>query len=590
LTASVGHVEARGSAHARAVLVDSALPIVLLATAVGLWALSLDEIDLRRVSNVGLISALPASFFAAVYLLTVSFGLTLASGRLVPLAPIHVVVQVLVLFGTPSFVEDGPRLQIAWSLAGIVDYITQNNAIDRGIDAFFNWPGFFVLVSFLTRAADLPDSLGLAQWAPLFFNLAYVPPLLLILRSLSLTDRQTWVALWLFFSGNWVGQDYLSPQAFAYFLYLAAIAIMLVNFAPRAGRKDDSDASLPSPRGRVVAVVVVVLLALVLAPSHQLTPWALVASIGALVVVRRLPLVGLPVLLAAIAATWVVFFAGPYLAGHFGTVASPIGSIGSNVESNLGQRLEGNAGHLFVVRARLAFSAGLVGLAVLGAVCLRRAGGRVRTVGALAFAPFLLVGVQNYGGEVVIRAYFFALPFLATAAAGAVAPLYAARRVLTTALATIGLLAIAGAFFVTRYGNERMDFFTKDELAAIRFAYDHSTPRSRLVAANGNLPWRFEHYADRNHRILDDEDVVAGSASEMLEEFDDEDVPSYLILTRSQTAAGELFNGWPPGTLERVWVALLRSGRFETVFANHDATVLEFIPSDGRRAARAAES
>ena len=139
----------------------------------------------------------------------------------------------LILFGTPSFIEYGPRTQSAWRLAGIVDYIARNHSIDRGIDAFFNWPGFFILVAFVTEAAGLDSSLELARWAPLFFNLAYLLPLFVIYRVLALSDRQVWIGLWIFVAGNWVGQDYLAPQAFGYFIYLTMIAVIVAAFRAR---------------------------------------------------------------------------------------------------------------------------------------------------------------------------------------------------------------------------------------------------------------------------------------------------------------------------------------------------------------------
>src|SRR5436190_5549494 len=102
-------------------LTRGAVPVAaagLLATSLVLWAVSLHSIDLRRVTDVGLISALPLTFFAALLALTVSFGLAVAGPRLVPLLFLQIGVQVLILFGTPSFVEYGPRTQSAWRLAG----------------------------------------------------------------------------------------------------------------------------------------------------------------------------------------------------------------------------------------------------------------------------------------------------------------------------------------------------------------------------------------------------------------------------------------------------------------------------------------
>ena len=161
-----------------------------LATSLVLWAVSLRSIDLRRVTDVGLISALPPTFLPPrLLLLTVSFGLAVAGPRLVPLLFLQLGVQVLILFGTPSFIEYGPRTESAWRLAGIVDYIAQNHSIDRGIDAFFNWPGFFILVAFLTDAAGLTNSLELARGRPSSSTSPTLP--LRHLSVLAMSDRQS---------------------------------------------------------------------------------------------------------------------------------------------------------------------------------------------------------------------------------------------------------------------------------------------------------------------------------------------------------------------------------------------------------------
>ena len=50
---------------------------------------------------------------------------------------------------------------------------------------------------------------------------------MLIVRRYTQDPRLIWTALWLFCLGDWVGQDYFSPQACAYFLYLVVIAVSL---------------------------------------------------------------------------------------------------------------------------------------------------------------------------------------------------------------------------------------------------------------------------------------------------------------------------------------------------------------------------
>jgi hypothetical protein len=39
--------------------------------------------------------------------------------------------------------------------------------------------------------------------------------------------RHVWIACWLFLWANWIGQDYLSPQAFTFFEGLVVVGLVL---------------------------------------------------------------------------------------------------------------------------------------------------------------------------------------------------------------------------------------------------------------------------------------------------------------------------------------------------------------------------
>src|SRR6185503_12815516 len=115
---------------------------------------------------------------------------------------------------------------------GIIDHLVHYQEIERTIDAYFDWPGFFGLGALLVDTGDLASALPFAEWATVVVNLMYLAPLLLIFRGLGAERRTAWLAVWLFTVTNWIGQDYFSPQSFAYFLYLAIIALVLLHFGP----------------------------------------------------------------------------------------------------------------------------------------------------------------------------------------------------------------------------------------------------------------------------------------------------------------------------------------------------------------------
>ena len=62
---------------------------------------------------------------------------------------------------------------------------------------------------------------------PLIGALLTLPPFFLLMRNLRISWRAKWLAGFLLVVGNWVGQDYFSPQSINYVLYLVFLAILV---------------------------------------------------------------------------------------------------------------------------------------------------------------------------------------------------------------------------------------------------------------------------------------------------------------------------------------------------------------------------
>ena len=185
------------------------------------------------MSDLGLASILPPAAIVALLAVNLSFALCLRRSdvRSVVLL-MHVLVLMLMVYGVTNLVEDEPRFGSVYRHVGIIDHLVRSQEIERTIDAYFDWPGFFGLGALLVDAGDLANALPFAEWATVVVNLMYLGPLLLIFRGLGAERRTAWLAVWLFTLTNWIGQDYFSPQSFAYFLYLSIIALVLLHFGP----------------------------------------------------------------------------------------------------------------------------------------------------------------------------------------------------------------------------------------------------------------------------------------------------------------------------------------------------------------------
>ena len=104
--------------------------------------------------------------------------------------------------------------------------------MDPLIDAYFNWPGFFAGLGALLQVTHVPP-VTLALVAPALNGLLWMLGVCLVVRALTSRQHHIWLAAWLFTLFNWIDQDYLSPQAFAYFGYLVVAGLLLHTLAAR---------------------------------------------------------------------------------------------------------------------------------------------------------------------------------------------------------------------------------------------------------------------------------------------------------------------------------------------------------------------
>jgi hypothetical protein len=204
------------------------VPDLLLPSALALWAIGTRGANAGAVDQYGLLPALPFAYFAAFAVLIVSIGWLLARRELsAPRLALHLATLVFMIHATAPFIYAEPRFSWSYKHFGVVNYISSHGRLNAAVDVYHNWPGFFALAAWFGRIAGLVDPLAYAAWAQLFFNLLACLEMGFALRALPLTDRERWLALFLFATGNWVAQDYFSPQAMGFVLGLGVLAIAI---------------------------------------------------------------------------------------------------------------------------------------------------------------------------------------------------------------------------------------------------------------------------------------------------------------------------------------------------------------------------
>ncbi len=179
------------------------------------------------MTDLGLISVLPMGTIIPLFLLTASFCLTMwQKKKRVPVILLHILILIFMLYGITALIETVPRFDVVYRHAGYTEYIMRHGSVDPGLDAYFDWAGFFIFSAFLTKIAGYSTVLSYAAWSPFFLNLIYFFPLYIIFTSATTDKRIIWFATWFFYLTNWIGQDYFSPQGLNFFFYLVVIAIL----------------------------------------------------------------------------------------------------------------------------------------------------------------------------------------------------------------------------------------------------------------------------------------------------------------------------------------------------------------------------
>jgi hypothetical protein len=616
-------------------------PALLLAAAL-LWHGSLRAIDPHHMDDLGLVSVLPVSFVVALVLLSLSFAITVATcferrTYCRTLVIVEVVVLVLILYGTPALVEVVPRSATTWQHLGVADYITRHGAVDKTIDAYFNWPGFFIALSFVQHVTGLTSLAGIGAWSPVFFNLIDTLVLFNLFKFGFRDERLAWIAVWVFLCTNWIGQDILSPQAFGYFIYLNILLLVVVAL-PAAKRrllfprvvermrlawarlrpvqKVEADSLprlkplprlnplprtkepafgpsagehwAPSRRQQLFLTFTVTLLFTAVAISHQLTPYAIVIVVAAFVVLNVSSVRATPLLMTLIIFTWFTYSAVPFLQQFLHVEANSFGEVRQNVSASVAARVSGAREHELVVYLRLLMTAGLWGAAIVSGVARLRRGYRDTAFLLLGVAPFVLAGLQSYGGEIVLRVYLFALPAAAFFVAALLAPAFdtwPARQIVVAIMAMS--LAFLPLFLIARYGNERLDYFTKNEYAAVRALYRLSPPGSHFFVLDGNLPWRWQRYD--SDRVFTLHQYVRFNSGQLREAPDTiantmalTHRPSFLVVTRAQGAFAAYIGGLSRGTVARFKRLIAHSPRFRRIYSNPDALIYRLTPKHPR--------
>ena len=586
---------------------QTVLSLLPLLAAAGLWVYALPRIPFRDIGDYGLLDRFPPAFYAALALLTCGFLVTLRRAGTAPLWPATYSVAMLVaLKAPPAILYDSVRYAWASKHDAVISRLLAEGTVhptaelSGGMSAYDQWPGFFSLNAALVRAFGVEGAASFVNWAPVALGVLTLPVLLLIYRTFTDDWRLVWTAVWIFQLANWVGQDYLSPQGFAYLLFLTVFAVVVRHFVRpgSAGRLrdrtllDPAAAAVPPPttvRQRAVCILIVAPLIATINASHQLTPVMLCATLFALCLTRRYRNIGLLAVTGLIMLVWDLTMGRVLFLDTLATLKDSAGDLLSNSRAGYAGEPTGPGPEL-VGTANIAMVLALAALAGT-AVLLRRK--LVRSALPLllaAAAPVPMFAVNDYGGEMLFRVYLFGLPGTAFFAAAALVPAAGAagrtakisRRTAAVAL-PLALAALLAGFLPSYYGKEGMHYAPPAEVELTKRAYDRAPDGALILATTGSFPGAYYRYDHYERWFFTEQDVpenlkMLKDPARYLAAGIPEGRPAYVILTPTQEKAviGEGY--LPPGSFSTLRADLKRSPLFRVVEESEHGLVLAYRP------------
>lgn len=551
---------------------------MLLPTSIVLWVIGVSRTNVTHLGQYGLPSVLPIVFYAGLLMLVASAVIELAQKNLsrVRMA-LHAVTLVMMLYGTAPLVYQEGRYSWLYKTIGVVQYVNAHGHLDRSIDIYQNWPGFFAFAAWFDKVAGVSSPLVYAKWAQLVVELAALPLLYMAYSALSLPVRQRWIAILLYSASNWIGQDYFSPQALGTILSLGIMAMALrwLFAGNSSGRRrqrwrenqrsgsyrywNRRNWSLTRP-----VVVALVLVFFVLTFTHELSPYVVLMQLAALAVTGLIrPRWILFVLLGVAIAFFIPRFS--FVNDHYGVLNS-FGSFFSNAAppsataASVGPAI--SASQTLILHTSAALSVGMWLLALVGAWVRRRSRRTVLALVLLAYSPILVLAVGAYGNEGILRVYLFSLPWAAALAAAALAPLpiLAQQRRRTRVVAylrsnpipasairtSLALVAALILFFPAFFGDDRANLPSQAEVDTI-YTFMQSAPAGAIFAATDGAPAgdtsRYAVFPTTlifNPDFLGSHDLpksdVADQVAETAVQFTGGHEPSYVIVSPSQVA------------------------------------------------------
>ena len=568
------------------------LPLALLGVAIVAWTVALPSLRDAPWNLFGLVPAASPLFPMSIALVTIAFCVAIAVGATRSAAA--ALVATVLLMRLPTAVStDAPLYSWTYKHFGPIDYIQRFGTVDVTADIYHNWPGAFSFVAWVNTVTGA-ETIVIAQWFAVGSQLAFAAAVYFLARTYGLGTATALVAAFGAHMANWVGQDYLSPQAFAFALGIVVTALVL--------------ASARTPAAGWVAVPIFAAIVV----THQLTPYWLLAAVFLLTLLGRVRPRYLIVVFTAIAVG--------YLLLHLEVVSQFGRLLNFDLLSNiltpsarndvLGDPSLGQVVNSWAARAITAVV--WVSAVTVIAVRLLRRRHEWRDVlvpAVVAFSPALILLAQGYGGEALFRVFLYSIPgcmlivapVLTRILRGGVDRGRRAAQAAATALVTL----VALASIQTSYGGWFANLVTPESVRLTTEVLSEEDPSTLTIGvapgAPGRLVAEYVQFVRANELFdsgidmwltswpgwEDEEFADPRRVTRLTDSLVWEQRPALVIITEQMRAYSTYYGTLPDGALERFqgfleedprWVLDYESG--ETLVYRLDLTSARLTEED----------
>ena len=511
--------------------------IFLVSLAILIWSFSILFSELK-IGDYGLIHGLHPLFFVSVFILTISFYITIKhciENKV--LLIIHLSCLILFFSSIPILIERVPRFTYNFVSVYHTDYILQYGHSNHNLLPYQSWPGIFYFASIFTQVTGI-SLVEIVMFVPIIFIIIGIPITYLLYSILLNTKKEIWAVFLV------TGVAFLGPSI--YFVPGVLGSIMLMYIVVILLRFD-----LIKKRISTGINIILLILFMTIVVSHFLSTIFLLSILGffyaiKFILEKRFLGFSYLVVIFVMMTTWQIYVIGTYALEIISDTFMNMFNFGLTVTEVTQMGFGGSEAHTIVVYIRIVSAIMLLSLAAVGFLYdllkTRKITFKIAILPTWIVASSSVALFHSYSGEIVSRVFSSSTNPL---------EILTAKNIGSKALSIVlivFLLVYPPFSIINAYGNEASDYISPAELRGVEFYQDNKPPNA-LVASLVERTWRSSYTANVSLMLLDPDSInwsrVSGERFTLIGERDISDyvfIQGYIDVERLKSIDQSQFN------------------------------------------------